>query len=289
MPNHHVLGEKMPKKNKIKIFLSSRARVAGVVTLFSLTFPWYLSFGSGFFDFVWLFFIYEFNSFGSYFYNLQFNFVDMMLSAIIFASLFIGVVLLLEKPGLQKLGASIVLAGAVISNADFAYAEFQATSNGFELIPVGLFLAIAGGIIGILTNSPVSTSTLSQGASSVKRVRQSILVGQIALLGLGLFLLLLGIDSFLEQSSYNPSFLYMAYYYLSMPPLQVILLGILCIIGAILLSPVARYEVKVEREEKTREIESIVCPNCRRRIPEGSKFCNNCGQKIKSQIHTDRT
>jgi hypothetical protein len=273
----------MPEKSKIKIFLSSRARVAGIITLISLIFPWYLSFGYGPFDLIWLFFGYEFSSLGSYFYNLQLSFGDMMLNAVICALLFIGAVLLLEKPSLQKLGASIVLAGTVISIIDFAYTVFQSTSNGFELIPVGLFLAMAGGSIGILAESPVSTSTLSRGARSVKRVRLSILVGQIALLGLGLFLLLIGIDSFIEQSSYYPSLLYMAYYYLSMPSLQVVLLGILCIIGAILLSPVARYEVNVEKEEKTRGIEkTIICPNCRRSIPEGSKFCNICGHKIKN-------
>jgi len=113
-----------------------------------------------------------------------------------------------------------------------------------------------------------------------KKIRESIVVGQIALLGIGLFLLWLAINAFLEQSSYYPSFWYMAYYYLSMPPLQVVLLGILCIIGAILLFPVVRYEVK-EGEVKEDKTKNIVCPNCRQSIPKGSKFCNNCGHKIK--------
>lgn len=126
-------------------------------------------------------------------------------------------------------------------------------------------------------------NTLSQGVSSVKKVRKSIAVGQIALLGLGLFLFWLVINAFLEQPSYYPSFWYMAYYYLSMSPLQVVLLGILCIIGAILLFPIVRYDMKEVKEDEVTEdkTRNIVCPNCRQRIPEGSKFCNNCGHKIR--------
>jgi len=45
----------------------------------------------------------------------------------------------------------------------------------------------------------------------------------------------------------------MAYYYLSMPPLQVVLLGILCIIGVILLFSVVGYEVKEGEVKKIPE------------------------------------
>jgi hypothetical protein len=125
------------------------------------------------------------------------------------------------------------------------------------------------------------------GREMPTETRKSIVAGQMALLAVGLFFFWLGIDALLEevtsQAYYNPSFWYtMYYYYLSMPPLQVVLLGTLCMIGAVLLFPVIRYEVKEETEEKTRETEkSIACPNCKQSVPKGSKFCNNCGHKIR--------
>lgn len=124
---------------------------------------------------------------------------------------------------------------------------------------------------------------MDEGKKMPKKIRKSIAVGQIALLELGLFLFWLAINAFLEPESYNPSYWYMAYYYLSMAPLQVVLLGIFCIIGAILLFPIVRYEVKEVKEDEAKEdkTRNIVCPNCRQRILEGSKFCNNCGHKIK--------
>ncbi|MFB0522918.1 MAG: zinc-ribbon domain-containing protein [Candidatus Bathyarchaeia archaeon] len=48
--------------------------------------------------------------------------------------------------------------------------------------------------------------------------------------------------------------------------------------------PVARHKEK-EDEVKNGEAEEdttneIVCPNCRQSVPEGSRFCNHCGQNI---------
>jgi len=36
-----------------------------------------------------------------------------------------------------------------------------------------------------------------------------------------------------------------------------------------------------DTKEAIRDKIGYVCPNCGQRLPEGSKFCNNCGYKIK--------
>ena len=118
----------------------------------------------------------------------------------------------------------------------------------------------------------------------LEKIRKSIVAGQIALIGLAIFLFSLVIVYFTEAYSVYPSFWYMCYYYLSMPPLQVIVLGLLFIIGAVCLYPVARHKEK-EDEVKNGEAEEdttneIVCPNCKQSVPEGSRFCNHCGQNI---------
>jgi len=83
-----------------------------------------------------------------------------------------------------------------------------------------------------------------------EKIRKSIVAGQIALIGLAIFLFSLVIVFFTEEYSYYPSLWYMCYYYLSMPPLQIIVLGLLFIIGAVFLFPVARYKEKEDEAEK---------------------------------------
>jgi len=71
-----------------------------------------------------------------------------------------------------------------------------------------------------------------------ERVRKSIVACQIALFGLGIFLLWGFIE--IEGS--------MSFWYRGPPPGLLLILGTLCIIGVILLFSVVRYEVK---EDKT--------------------------------------
>jgi len=40
-------------------------------------------------------------------------------------------------------------------------------------------------------------------------------------------------------------------------------------------------QLEIDTKEAIRDKIGYVCPNCGQRLPEGSKFCNNCGYKIK--------
>jgi len=102
-----------------------------------------------------------------------------------------------------------------------------------------------------------------------KKIRKSILAGQITLFVLGMFLILIAIDI-----GHRKSQLRWYEWYTGPEPFLVFILGIVCIIGAILLFSVVRYEVKEKKPEH-------VCPNCGQKVLEGSKFCNNCGHEIK--------
>lgn len=73
-----------------------------------------------------------------------------------------------------------------------------------------------------------------------KRVRVSILVGQIALLGLGLFLLVVFFDALRTMQT-------MGFWYTGPPPVLFIISGIACIIGAVLLFSVVTFEVKEDK------------------------------------------
>ncbi len=118
-----------------------------------------------------------------------------------------------------------------------------------------------------------------------EKIRKTIVAGQIALLGLAFFLFLIVIMFFTVEYFYYPNFWYLCYYYLSMPPLQIVVLASLLVILAVLLFPVARYKEKEDEIEKGEAEEDtpkkkLVCPNCKQSVPEGSKFCNHCGQNI---------
>jgi hypothetical protein len=142
--------------------MASRARVAGIITLVSLIIPWDLSYGSGFFNYDWTIFGYDLSSqYVGFYYFLQYRFIDGILSALSFVILIIAAILLLAKPSLPKLGASMVLAGVVISSIEFAYQEL---TSPFAFIPMGLFLAFVAAIVGLtakrLIYIPASSATV---------------------------------------------------------------------------------------------------------------------------------
>jgi ABC-type transport system involved in multi-copper enzyme maturation permease subunit len=90
--------------------------------------------------------------------------MDISVSLVSLVALLVGAILLSTVTKLPKLGGSIVLAGAVVGIIYLIYSEISVISNSAIIIPVGLILALIGGILGLTAKGPMKPAPIMQTA-----------------------------------------------------------------------------------------------------------------------------
>ncbi len=181
--------------------MPSRTRIAGIIAILALLVPLFIGMSYGGYQsgrrvyVVWSVFEYSYYSqLPALSFFTQWALIDTVLSGLCFVSLAAGAALLLVKPDLGKLGASMVFSGAVVSVIDIVYNLFFPSPASLTIIPVGLFLAFGAAFIGFKAPSTVEAKATP---------RRIVALVPIALITLSSVVILLG-STPLDMSIQNP-------------------------------------------------------------------------------------
>jgi hypothetical protein len=155
-------------------FMASRSRVAGVVGLLSLVVPWVVLLQGVGGTVYWLPFQFDFGQVAIYVNFVKFFVVDDIVRTLTFVFVIVGAILLVAKSSSRRLGASIVLAGVIVSSANFIFMQqiymfLRPPSGGFiaiiaapTVVPLGLALAFLAAVIEFAAPHPKRTSSATQ-------------------------------------------------------------------------------------------------------------------------------
>ncbi len=170
--------------------MPSRARIAGIVAILALLVPLFIGMSYGGYQssrrvyVVWSVFEYSYYSqLPALSFFTQWALIDTVLSGLCFVSLAAGAALLLVKPDLGKLGASMVFSGAVVSVIDIVYNLFFPGPASLTIIPVGLLLALVSALIGFKAPSTVNVKTTPRRIVALVPIALIVLSGMVIFLG----------------------------------------------------------------------------------------------------------
>jgi len=143
--------------------LASRATLAGILGLVSLAIPLQFIFYSSVIEIDWTVFSVRLYRGASAVFNLtQYNFFDALAGVLGLITVLVGGILLLALHNKPRNGAILVTVGAVFYVLDLIYDEAAYRGFGFPL-PLGFFLMLAGGIIGLTARPLIPISSVRPG------------------------------------------------------------------------------------------------------------------------------